>query len=215
MPPASADARLLIFTKAPRPGAVKTRLIPLLGEQNATALHVTLVKHALAMARASSIGRIELHCAPDCDDPFFRNCSECYDVALIAQHDGDLGARMAHAFEQALRGARHAILIGTDCPALTTRHLRAARDALAAGLEAVFVPAEDGGYVLIGLARCDPRIFAGIAWGESGVMNQTRNRLSELRWRWQEFETLWDVDRPEDYRRLLESRLLAGERPSP
>lgn len=215
MQPTSADTRLLIFTKAPRPGAVKTRLIALLGEQGAAALHARLVKRALATAHSAGIGPIELHCAPDCDDPFLRFCSDCYGAPLVPQTDGELGARMAHAFEQVLGSARHAILIGTDCPALTARHLRAARRALVTGIEAVFVPAEDGGYALIGLTRCDRRMFAGIAWGEDSVMNQTRNRLSELGWRWREFETLWDVDRPEDYRRLLESRLLAGQRPHP
>ena len=208
MPPTGTDTRLLIFTKAPRPGTVKTRLIPLLGEAGAAALHVRLVKRALATARAAGIGPIELRCAPDCDDPFLRFCGGCYDASLTPQADGDLGARMAAAFEQALACHRYAILIGTDCPALTARHLRDARRTLAAGSDAVLVPAEDGGYALIGLTRCDRRIFAGIAWGEDGVMNQTRNRLSELGWRWRELETLWDVDRPEDYRRLLASRLL-------
>lgn len=215
MAPTSTDVRLLIFTKAPRAGTVKTRLIALLGEQGAAALHARLVEHAVATARSAGIGPIELHCAPDCDDPFLRYCGNHYDAPLVPQGDGDLGARMAHAFEQALDSSRHAILIGTDCPALTARHLREARRALASGIEAVFVPAEDGGYALIGLARCDRRVFTGIAWGEDGVMNQTRNRLSELGWRWREFETLWDVDRPEDYRRLLESRLLAEMRPHP
>jgi rSAM/selenodomain-associated transferase 1 len=215
MLPTSADTRLLIFTKAPRPGAVKTRLIALLGEQGAAALHARLVRRALATARAADIGPIELHCAPDCDDPFLRFCSGYYGVPLVPQVDGDLGARMARAFEQVFGGARHAILMGTDCPALTAGHLRAARRALVTGVEAVFVPAEDGGYALIGLTRCDRRIFAGIAWGEDRVMNQTRNRLSELGWRWRELETLWDVDRPEDYRRLLASRLLAEPRLHP
>jgi rSAM/selenodomain-associated transferase 1 len=208
MPPTGTDTRLLIFTRAPRPGTVKTRLIPLLGEDGAAALHIRLVKRALATARAAGIGPIELYCAPDCDDPFLRFCGGCYDASLTPQADGDLGTRMAAACEQALACDRYAILIGTDCPALTAHHLREARRTLVAGIDAVLVPAEDGGYALIGLTRCDRRIFAGIAWGEDGVMNQTRNRLSELGWRWRELETLWDVDRPEDYRRLLESRLL-------
>jgi rSAM/selenodomain-associated transferase 1 len=215
MPLTGIDTPVLVFTKAPRPGAVKTRLIPLLGEQDAAALHATLVKHTLTMARASGIGCIELHCAPDCDDSFFRNCSECYDAALIPQHDGDLGARMAHAFEQALACASQAVLIGTDCPALTVQHLQEARHALAAGADAVLIPAEDGGYALLGLRRCHSHIFADIAWGEDCVMNQTRNRFSDLGWRWKELETLWDVDRPQDYERLLASRLLGGtSRPS-
>jgi hypothetical protein len=214
MPVTSTDTRLLIFTKAPRPGAVKTRLIPLLGEHGAAALHARLLEHALATAQAAGIGPIELHCAPDCDDPFLRACGERYGVPLIRQCDGDLGARMAHAFEQALACVSQAVLIGTDCPALTAHHFQNARQALAASADAVLVPAEDGGYALIGLRRCHSRIFADVVWGEDRVMNQTRNRFSELGWRWKEFETLWDVDRPEDYQRLLASRLL-GEKSLP
>jgi rSAM/selenodomain-associated transferase 1 len=202
------DTRLLLFTKAPRPGMVKTRLVPLLGETGAAALHARLTEHALATARVAAIGSVELHCAPDCDDPFLCQCADGYGALLVPQAQGDLGARMGIAFQQALARSRYVILIGTDCPGLTANHLRAARIALATGADAVFIPTEDGGYALVGLAGHDGRVFAEIAWGENGVMNQTRERLSELGWRWRELETLWDIDRPEDYERLLELRLL-------
>lgn len=202
------DTRLLLFTKAPRPGTVKTRLVPLLGETGAAALHLRLTEHALATARAAAIGPVELHCAPDCDDPFLRQCADTYGARLVPQVQGDLGARMAIAFQQALARSRYVILIGTDCPGLTADHLRTARIALATGADAVFIPTEDGGYALAGLVGYDRRVFTDIAWGEDGVMNQTRERLSELGWHWRELETLWDIDRPEDYERLLRLKLL-------
>ena len=122
---------------------------------------------------------------------------------------------MQHAFARALSVARHAVLVGTDCPALTVSHLRQAAHALAGGNDAVVVPAEDGGYVMLGLNRCDAELFHGIEWGSAKVMAATRERLRRLRWRWKELETLWDIDRPEDYRRLLTSGLLdTGERAS-
>ncbi len=68
--------------------------------------------------------------------------------------------------------------------------------------DAVFIPAEDGGYVLVGLRRPQPRLFEGIDWGSERVMAQTRERLSELGLRWVELPTLWDVDRPGDLLRL-------------
>jgi hypothetical protein len=61
---------------------------------------------------------------------------------------------------------------------------------------------------LIGLRRIDPLLFEGIRWGDDSVMAGTRDRLRSLGWRWRELETLWDVDRPEDYQRLLNSGLL-------
>lgn len=94
------------------------------------------------------------------------------------------------------------LLIGTDCPALTERHLAAAEAALAQGNDAVFIPAEDGGYVLIGLQRPCPEVFRDIAWSTAHVMAQTRARLLEAGLRWKELETLWDIDRPADLARL-------------
>jgi glycosyltransferase A (GT-A) superfamily protein (DUF2064 family) len=90
--------------------------------------------------------------------------------------------------------------------------LRQADHALREGADAVFVPCEDGGYALIGLQRVDARLFDCIAWGGDNVMADTRARLTGLGWRWRELETLWDVDRPEDYRRLLASGLLEATR---
>lgn len=201
---------MLVFAKAPQPGTVKTRLIPVLGAQGAAALHARLVEHTLATACAAHAGALELHCAPDATDPFFQLCSGKYGVALATQHSGDLGERMFYAFTGALAAATQVILIGTDCPALTARHLRQAHLALADGNDAVLAPAEDGGYALVGLARNDARLFENIPWGGTQVMAQTRERLRSLHWRWHELDTLWDVDRPADYQRLVQSGLPAA-----
>jgi hypothetical protein len=119
---------------------------------------------------------------------------------------------MRAAFESALARHPRALLVGSDCPALTTRHLRQADRALCEEADAVLAPCEDGGYALIGLRRVDARLFDGISWGSGNVMAATRNRLAGLGWRWRELETLWDVDRPEDYERLLASGLLDERR---
>ena len=72
----------------------------------------------------------------------------------------------------------------------------------------MLIPAEDGGYALIGLARCDARLFENIAWGGDTVLADTRERLRQLKWRWHELETLWDIDWPDDYRRWSELIIL-------
>jgi glycosyltransferase A (GT-A) superfamily protein (DUF2064 family) len=98
-------------------------------------------------------------------------------------------------------------LIGCDCPALTPVYLREAAAALAGGNDAVLGPAEDGGYVLIGLARAPVvQLFEDIAWGTATVMQETRTRLARGHWRWRELEPLWDLDRPEDLWRLSQLR---------
>ena len=106
-------------------------------------------------------------------------------------------------------GANRVLLIGTDCPALTPQHLIDASNALDCH-DAVITPAEDGGYVLLGLKRCPPEIFAGVNWGSEHVLAQTRDRLAALRWSWHEQPALWDVDRPADFERLAASELMPG-----
>ncbi len=205
---------ILVFAKAPVAGAVKTRLIPLLGASGAAALQGRLITHALSVACAVIPDRLELWCAPDITHPLLQAAASAHGATLCAQQGDDLGKRMAHAFACALGSARYAICIGADCPALTAQHLRDAMTTLRNGHDAVFVPAEDGGYALIGLARNAPQLFEHITWGGPQVMAQTRAQLHALNLRWHELETLWDVDRPEDYRRLLQTGWL-DEIPTP
>jgi glycosyltransferase A (GT-A) superfamily protein (DUF2064 family) len=104
-------------------------------------------------------------------------------------------------------------LIGTDCPALTPGDLADAAAALARA-DVVLVPAEDGGYVLVGLAAPRPALFEGIAWGTSDVMRRTRERIAAGGWTSRELALRWDVDRPADLERVaaLDATLLAGLR---
>ena len=76
-------------------------------------------------------------------------------------------------------------------------------DALQGGLDAVFLPAEDGGYALVGLQRPIASLFVGIEWGTERVMEETRARLRAAALKWSEPAILWDVDRPKDVARLL------------
>ncbi|HTO47287.1 MAG TPA: TIGR04282 family arsenosugar biosynthesis glycosyltransferase [Burkholderiales bacterium] len=201
-------ASVLVFAKAPVHGAVKTRLIPVLGAAGAAALHERFVDRALATAAAAATGPVELCCAPDAPHPALAALARAHGATLAKQGPGDLGDRMHAAFRRALAGAPAAIVIGCDCPALTPEHLCDAATALVSGHDAVIAPAEDGGYVLIGLRRAERSLFDGIGWGGTTVLEETRTRLAALGWRWRELETLWDVDRPEDVVRLR--REIAG-----
>jgi glycosyltransferase A (GT-A) superfamily protein (DUF2064 family) len=177
----------VVFAREPIPGRAKTRLIPRLGAFQAARLHARLTAHAMRIAAAAACGPVELH-----------------DTAK--QRGADLGSRMYHALSGALRRHRAAILIGTDCPALRPSDLRRAARLLAGGCEAVLTPVEDGGYVLIGVRRVSPRLFAGVEWGSPGVYAATAERLDALAYRWRALRMLWDVDRPEDLERLRSLR---------
>jgi len=202
------ETAILVFARAPVAGAAKTRLIPLLGAAGAATLHSRLITRALATARAAAPDSLALWCAPDASNTFLQAVAQQHGADLQIQYGAELGARMAHAFTLTLQHTSHAICIGADCPALTAHHLQQAAATLRNGDDAVFVPAEDGGYALIGLSRVAPGLFAGITWGTSTVMTETRARLRENGLRWSELETLWDIDRPEDYHRLQQSGLL-------
>ena len=120
---------------------------------------------------------------------------------------------MDAAIEDVLRRRPFALLAGSDCPALGPERLRQASTWLAQGEDAVLAPALDGGYVLIGLRRHDPRLFADVAWGTDRVLSETRRRLERLGWAWRETEPLPDIDRPSDLAHIepgLYSDLLAS-----
>lgn len=198
-----ADARddvpLALLAKAPIPGQAKTRLIPALGAEGACRLHERLLRHALATAlAATSPQRITLWAALVHDHPLFRELADRHGIALRAQPEGDLGARMHRAL-----AAMDApgLLIGSDCPALTPTLLQRCRAALS-DADGVFVPVEDGGYALVGVRRAELRLFRAIDWGTDRVMAQTRERAEEMGWRLACPARLWDVDRPEDLERL-------------
>ena len=191
---------LAILAKAPVPGLAKTRLIPHLGAEGAAALQRWLLQRMVTTALAADVGPVTLWCAPDLDHPELSACRNRGQVVLRRQAPGDLGARM-HAAVAGSPAPVGVLVVGTDCPVLTPGLLRRAAASLDQD-DATVVPAEDGGYVLIGMRRPSRRVFADIDWGSGKVMAQTRERLSEIGWRWSEFPPLWDVDREEDLRRL-------------
>jgi rSAM/selenodomain-associated transferase 1 len=198
-----------VFAKAPIAGQVKTRLIPTLGVDGATELYCRLVRHTLATAALARVGPTEVWTTEPGENAFIQTCKRVLGVEVHLQPNGDLGARMCMAAEDGLRRASGVIVVGTDCPTMSFDDLRAARDALAAGNDAVLGPARDGGYWLIALSRCDPALFSGIAWSSATVLDATRERVTKLGWRWSELATRWDVDRPQDLTELAQIRSLA------
>lgn len=187
-----------ILAKAPVAGFAKTRLIPVLGADGAAALQARLIARAVATACAAAIGPVTLWATPDEAHPAFV-AMRAHGIALARQGDGDLGARMLAAIAAANGPS---LVIGTDCPVLTPDHLRTAADILRGGADAVVVPAEDGGYALIGMRAPEPSVFSAMRWSTPDVMDETRRRLRALGLSWQEPVTLWDVDVPADIARM-------------
>ena len=200
------NCAIAVFARAPIPGEAKTRLIPKLGAEGAAELHARLVEHTLETATRSRLGPVTLWCAGPLSHAFFERCSRRFNVPLKGQPNGDLGGRMLSVFQQ--RAGAATLVIGTDCPSMTVEHLQACKAALAEGEDAVFLPAEDGGYGLVGMTQPIPLIFQGMTWSTDDVMEETRLRLHALNLSWREPAIIWDVDRPEDVERLAASGLL-------
>jgi uncharacterized protein len=188
---------LQVFAKAPYPGQVKTRLINLLGEQGAADLHQQLVEHCLQ--KFSHLFPLQLWCAPDEHHPFFQALKTQFGVSLHRQQGADLGERMANALASV--NPAPVILIGSDCPSLKETDICEAFSALEQDYAVVLAPAEDGGYVLIGMQQLVPELFVDMPWGSSQILTLTRTRLRDLGLSWKELSTQWDVDRPEDVKR--------------
>ena len=190
--------RIVVMAKAPVAGFAKTRLIPALGADGAARLAARLLDHALQQARGAALGPVTLACAPDTTHAAFAALALQGGVGLLPQGEGDLGARMQRQFDTAFeRGARSVVLIGTDAPGLTAATLRLAASALDTA-DAVFVPAADGGYALIGLRRPVPALFEAMPWSTSELMARTRERLALAGALHRELPVLHDIDEPAD-----------------
>ena len=202
------ECSLILFAKTPVPGHVKTRLIPAVGAEGAATLHEKLVLKCLSAAVASGIGPVDLWCAPSVEHRFFSRCQKEFNVGLYSQKGDDIGQRMAYAFRETLKKVPCALLMGTDCPSLTAEDLRKAATLLDQATDAVIIPSEDGGYVLLGLRHFSEDLFREISWGTDRVMEQTRLRLLRFEWRWRELPERWDVDDPEDLERLMAEKAI-------
>jgi rSAM/selenodomain-associated transferase 1 len=192
-----SPVNIAILSRAPIAGQTKTRLIPALGAEGAADLHQRLLQRTVQTALAAKLGPVHLWCTPDTEHPAFTACQQRGPLTLHTQATGDLGARMLAT----LAANTPTLIIGTDCPALTPAHLQQAANALNEN-DAVLIPAEDGGYVLIGLRQPEPALFANLTWGNSTVLEQTRKRLRAAGLCWAELPPLWDVDEPADLTRL-------------
>ena len=194
-----ADGIVQIFAKAPVAGQVKTRLIPALGVSEATDLARRLLIYALQ--QFTPYFTVQLWCTPDPYHPFFIDCQQQFPtITLHTQQGAELGARMAYALGST--GNTPTVLIGSDCPSLTVVDIQLALQKLVETDAVVLAPAEDGGYVLVGMCQVYPAVFTQIAWSTPHVLTQTRQRLAALQVPYWELPTRWDVDRVEDIARF-------------
>jgi len=166
-------AQLGVFIRPPVPGVVKTRLADEIGEANAASIYEGFVEDTLRLcARLVAGGRIDvtLWYAGALDDRI-RRWGAGVGASIHSQPDGDLGARLAHAFERGFSEYERVVIIGSDAPTLPASVLGEAFEALG-GASMVLGPACDGGYYAIGAATRAPS-FEGVRWSSSTALEDT------------------------------------------
>ena len=196
--PRAPAVPVLIFTRTPVPGRVKTRLIPAIGAARAANLHRAMLWRTVATATRAAVGPVGLWCSPATEHPFIAEIQREFAIDAHLQQGRDLGERMYRALHSRPGTGAGALLVGTDCPFLEIDDLRQAAGALSDGADAVLGPAQDGGYYLIGVRASNRAAFSDIAWGSAQVLAETRQKFRDLGWHWRELATRRDVDRPSD-----------------
>jgi len=165
---------LIIFAREPRLGRVKTRLARDLPPERVLALYNALVQDTLALASGLSCQRYLFYTGSR-TIPVLSRYAPAFE--LIPQSGADLGIRMRRAFRRVFRrGARKAVIIGTDCPFIRPVEVRRAWRILETR-DCVVGPSRDGGYYLLGLREEQPGLFEGIRWSSPEVFRQTLGRL--------------------------------------
>ncbi|MBI3298906.1 MAG: TIGR04282 family arsenosugar biosynthesis glycosyltransferase [Elusimicrobia bacterium] len=193
---------VLVFAKAPVPGAVKTRLTPPFSAEQAAGLYRAMAADCLGAAEAVPGARVRVayQPAPTWPDPSWLKIPA---PDWFPQAGADLGRRLAAATEKAfVDGAERVVVIGTDSPQLAPATIEEAFARLAAA-PLVLGPAADGGYYLIGLREPAPSLFDDVPWSTAGVLKATQQRAAELHWPVHLLDELEDVDDAPSLARML------------
>lgn len=196
------------FAKVPKPGHVKTRTTPGLTQAQALQLHKCLMKFT---HRQVSSGDWD-YCLYLSESGYDQQVLETLGVGstdIDYQSQGDLGQRMHQCFASLLQRYKRVILVGSDCPYIDSAHIAAAAKVLRSQ-SCVVTPAEDGGYVLIGLNRVSDSLFQNIPWGGDRVLECTEQQLKALGWDYCLLAPMLDIDTIEDLTHLMQDPLGAS-----
>lgn len=202
---AGTNNAVILFTRFPKPGKVKTRLIKALGSQGAADFHASMTRKIVNHITPA------LHSLNINLTIFFTGGTALQmqqwlgqNLQLYPQQGNNLGQRMEHALTQTgKRGARRILLIGSDCPGTNTSIINAGFSRLHHH-DLVLGPAHDGGYYLVGCrmngttAAAIHGIFQNIPWGTATVLKKTVRRAEHYGLSHALLPILHDIDRPED-----------------
>ncbi|WP_194767384.1 TIGR04282 family arsenosugar biosynthesis glycosyltransferase [Tamlana sp. I1] len=182
---------VIVFVKNIKPGHVKTRLAKTIGNDAAITIYKALLNITETVTKKLESDLL-IAFSEHIDDNIWAHSNK------TVQQGGDLGERMKNAFQNGFnKGYERIILIGSDLPNLTANHINSGLEKLKKNT-AVFGPAEDGGYYLIGLSQMQPYIFENKPWSETHLLELTLTELNKKQVPFATLDTLNDIDTIED-----------------
>lgn len=184
---------MIIFIRVPEWGKVKTRLAKDVGNDRALQIYSALLKHTR---------EISLHLSAQCyvyyaSYPIEDNWSESIFIKRSQKGD-NLGQRMKNAFAEVLNEHEQVMIIGSDCPQLSSEMIENAFKSLTTK-DAVIGPSYDGGYYLLGMKKLHSELFTDMEWSTDSVLDQTLMRMKNLDLDYEVLQTLSDVDHKADW----------------
>lgn len=199
------------MAKVPRAGNVKTRLQPFLSPEECRALAEAFLADAIQKTR-NLCDQLIVAFAPAVEKDYFAKFA-VENLTLIEQTGADLGEKISAAFEFALSDGADAkaLMIGTDSPTFPPAYIEDAFRALDEESGIVLGESADGGFYLIGLRKTSPRLLDNIEWSSPRVFGQIVGNIEALPLELKLLPEWFDVDTPEDLRRLREE-ILCSER---
>jgi len=188
----------ICFCKHPEPGLVKSRLAKDIGDKKAASVYKILLENILANIAGHGFD-VLLYGYPDSHHPILQKYAAKYSLSSHSQHGNNLGEKMWHAIDENLENYLNIVLIGSDCLYTDVNYINQAFELLDDGSNIVLGPSEDGGYALIGANKVDKAIFQDISWSTKDVFQQTKNKLTQLEWKYACLPIVRDLDTIEDY----------------
>jgi rSAM/selenodomain-associated transferase 1 len=206
----ASDRTLVVMAKAPRAGAVKTRLAPSLSPAAVTAFYCCLLDDTLALARSLCDVEVAIMC-PDSDLNELAQLAG-KEASVVAQKGEGLAAGLTSVFAHfADAHQRRVIAFNSDSPHLPRAVLEEAFETLAAH-DVVVGPTHDGGYYLVGAKASHPTLFAGDGMGTSSALERLLSRARTLELSVGFADPFYDIDVADDLTRLAEELRLAPAR---
>jgi rSAM/selenodomain-associated transferase 1 len=198
---------IIIFSRFPRKGKVKTRLAKTTGNDFAVEFYKLCSERTFDECRKFSFDETAVYV-------FYSDSDELVEIkewthnefVYILQTGENLGARMLHAFKTVFdSGAGKAVIIGTDIPDISYRIIMQAMQYLGE-YEVVVGPAKDGGYYLLGMTNLFRFLFNDIAWGTNNVFAETINKLTGHNIKKKILTELHDIDTEESLNAWLSEK---------